>query len=487
MAVAGSPNERRTGIGAQLANPDAALADRLLGPRGRRAPAPHGWTAFAGLGLLALLPVGLAITRLRFCLEHGWHGQVPFFRQCYTDLATSLESPGLGRGLAAFVSGEIRLDQPVLSAVAMSALGSLTAGDDLLTAQRWFIAGWAVLAALLLIGMTWAVALDRAHPLARPVALAASPVAALTVLLSPDVLGVGLCTFGLVAWGRRRPGLAGALLGAAVMARTYPALAVLAVALLACRAGRQGELARLWWGVLGGALVAASPALAAASPALAAEGALLGPYAAWWSAGTGLGSPWHVAALAGHPMQPPVATALAVTGWLVATILLGVLMLGTGRPPTLAAGLLVAVAVVLVTGKSFPVQSSLWLVPLAALAGVRWRDTLVWWAAEAAHFVAVWLFLSGTGNPSRGLPAGWYALFLLARVAAIVWLARVAWASPETRDETVLAGAGPVSPGAGCDAGIGASGGAGCDAGIGASPSAPAASDATRSSAAVTD
>jgi hypothetical protein len=100
---------------------------------------------------------------------------------------------------------------------------------------------------------------------------------------------------------------------------------------------------------------------------------------------------------------------------------------GWRLPDRAASGLIfVAVAIVLVTGTAAPPGASLWLVPLAALAGVRWRDHLVWAACEGAYFVAHWLFVNGLVEHTKGLPAGWYAVFLLVRLAGIAWLARAA-------------------------------------------------------------
>jgi uncharacterized membrane protein len=110
-------------------------------------------------------------------------------------------------------------------------------------------------------------------------------------------------------------------------------------------------------------------------------------------------------------------------------VLAGLLVLGTPWVPRLGAVALLAVAVVLVSGKSFPVQSSLWLVPLVALAGLRWRDHLIWALAEAVHFMAVWLYLGGLQNPEKSLPPGWYAVALVLRVGAVGYLGVRAWQS----------------------------------------------------------
>jgi uncharacterized membrane protein len=86
---------------------------------------------------------------------------------------------------------------------------------------------------------------------------------------------------------------------------------------------------------------------------------------------------------------------------------------------------LVVLALVVLTGKSWPVQASLWLLPLAVLARPRWRDHLIWVGAEAAYFVGVWLFIAASSTPDRALPAPWYATLLLVRVAALGWLVAV--------------------------------------------------------------
>ena len=51
--------------------------------------------------------------------------------------------------------------------------------------------------------------------------------------------------------------------------------------------------------------------------------------------------------------------------------------------------------------------------------------------------MAVWLYIAGLTTPDRGLPGRTYAVFVLARVAAIVYLAVRVWLG-------AAAGGGPV-------------------------------------------
>ena len=254
---------------------------------------------------------------------------------------------------------------------------------------------------------------DAAH-------VALSPLLVPIALISPDLIGVLLASAGLLAWSRRRPVLAGVLLGLAVTARTYPVLLILVLGLLAARAGRVRQ-----WLALAGTAVATVAVIV--FPWLAANSAgVLSTYDGWRSAPAGYGSPWldrrHLGSAVGghdlpgflaHAMAPSSVTRLAAFGWVVALLAGAVLALGAPRRPRVAQVALVVVGIVLITGKSFPVQSSLWLLPLVALALPRWREHLVWFGAEAAYFVAVWLYAAsaidadpGPARPRLRLVAG---------------------------------------------------------------------------------
>ncbi len=420
-------------MGAEISADGLVPVDLLtpVGGRGRRLrPPSRSGYAVAPLAVLAALPVVAAVGRQGYCLIHGWDGSEPLWRACYSDLATSLETGGVGGGLAAYLSssGGVRVDQPVLSGAAMTLLGGLAPGTGL-SQQRWFIALWAMLAMALLVAMVWFVAATR-DGRTDPSQVALAPVVALTVLLAPDVVGVALATAGVWAWARRRPALAGALLGLGVMARTYPLIVLVAVAVLGMRARREADL-RALARAAGGSVVGVVALFAVTDPS-----ALGQAYSTWWSAGVGMGSPWYLFTIARYPIGALAASVIAVLGWLVAAVLVAVLALGSRRRPSVGQLALVGVGVVLLTGKSFPVQSSLWLVPLVALAGVRWRDHLLWAAAEALHFVAIWLYVGGLSVPDKALPGGWYGVFLVLRLAGVGYLVWRTWHAVTDEQET---------------------------------------------------
>jgi uncharacterized membrane protein len=249
--------------------------------------------------------------------------------------------------------------------------------------------------------------------------------------VSLDLLGVTLAAAGLVAWARSRPVLAGILLGLATTARTYPVLLVLVLGMLAARTGRWPA----WWRTV--AAWSGTVVVVLVPWALASWDGVSAVYRSWASSGAGYGSPWllpqtllaeprprWLTRLGLHAFTLPTGavTTLTVLGVVLALAVGLVLALVPERRPRVAQVAFVVLAVVVLTGKAWPVQASLWLLPLAALARPRWRDQLVWVGAEAAYFVAVWLYIAASSTADRGLPAAWYGVFTLVRMAGLLWL-----------------------------------------------------------------
>lgn len=409
-----------------------AASEVIGGPRGRYAAARAlPWLAPAAvLSVLAAASVALA-TLLRVpCLRAGWKGTDQFWQACYSDLPTTFRNSGVGAGLTAYLAGgpgSPVTGQPPLTGLFLTGVASLVpTGVAESTRVKWYFALWAVLLTVLLLVTIWLVATAMRRPYAAA-HVALSPVVVLTLFVSADLVGVALATAAMWAWGRQRLTTAGVLLGLAMAARSYPVLVLVAIGLLALRAGRLRAFAR----TAGYALLVFLAVLAAlwlANPDAAASA-----YLQWASANAGYGSPWLLPQLAGHPLPAGAVTSLAVVGWVGAVVAGAVLALSSARRPTVAEVSLVMVAIVLMTGKSFTVQSSLWLVPLVALAALQWRDHLLWAGAEGVNFVAVWLAIAAVSVADRGLPNGWYGFLSMVRVAAVGWLVVVVWLRARAR------------------------------------------------------
>lgn len=407
---------------------DGALA-AVGGPLGRHASArARSWLAtVVPLLVLSSAMVGLGVAQRGHCIRNGWNGTDQFWRGCFSDLPALYRIGNLDTGLGGYLSGAASLDHPVLTGGLMALVGGLVPDGSVLDQTRWYFLLWAVLAAALIAATVFLTAAARPRHPADAVAVAASPLLVIAPLVSSDVFGVALVSAGIWAWARRHPLLAGVLLGLAATARTYPLLVLLALLLLGLRTGRLRVVGRALLGAGAAVVLVLVPFL------LSNPGAITAAYSAWAESSAGLGSPWILPQLLGHPLPNGAVTALAVVGLLAAVVAGALFALGTDRRPSVAEVSLVMVGIALVTGKSFPVQASLWLLPLVALCAVRWRDHLIWAGAEAMHYAMVWLYIGAMSKPDRGLPGPWYAVFLTLRVAAVLYLVWRVWRTAAQR------------------------------------------------------
>lgn len=365
--------------------------------------------------LLTALPMLLALALRAWCLQHGFGGQAPLWRACYSDLPSMLGNLRLGAPTGA----------PVVPAAVLSALARPVT-DVEAAGQTAFVLLWALVALLLLA--VCAVAITAYRP-DRVLLFVLCPVLALGLLISGDFIGVTLMVLGIVAWHLRRDVLAGIALGLAVFSGALALGAVVAVVLLSRRLGRSVRH------VLGSAAVTAGTVVGL-TLALSGPAALTEPVLGWWRAVPSYGSVWVLptiastlgsssgridAVLSALTLSAAATTVIGLLGWALA---IGLMVWLARRPfrPSVADLTLVGVAVVLLTAPAIPVQASLWLLPLVAMSSLPRRDLFIWAGVEVVYFPMVWLYLGGLEDADRGLPGGWYALFLALRVLAIGYL-----------------------------------------------------------------
>lgn len=361
-----------------------------------------GWARLAVL--LTALPVLAALALRGWCLGNGWGGQAPLWRACYSDLPSALTT----------LRGGGEASEPVVTALAVRLVAAPVRAADV-SAQSTYVLLWAMVGLVLLALIAVATAAYRLDDPSRALLVVLSPVVPLTLLLSAEILGVALAVLALLAWRRRLDAAAGVLLALAVFSRSYALILVLVLLAVAARSGRSPR-----------ALLAG---LGGAAAAIVGVAALLGeldritqPVRDWWDAVPSYGSVWLLPSLAGFPVPTWLTPWLVLAGWVAAAALVFWYVGAARRTPATADVALLGVGAVLVTGSVVPVQASLWLVPLVALSALPWRDMLIWAAAEVLYYPMVWLYLGGLQEPDRGLPAGWYAFFLLLRLAAIGYL-----------------------------------------------------------------
>ena len=412
-------------------DPVAAAGSEVLGgPLGRRAAA--GLSRWSPLHVLIWLAIGmfaLGMAQKYPCYNDGWfHGATTqYTRACYSDVPHLFTGRGFADGLTPYFDrlphslsgGFDYLEYPVLTGAFMQLAAWLTPGGELIDRQQafWFAnAALLMICALVTVG---AVARTHRHRPWDALLVALAPALALTATINWDLLAVALTAVAMALWSRRHPLAAGVCIGLATSAKIYPALLLGPLLVLCLRAGRM----RHFGTALGGAVIAW---LAANLPLL-----LLAPHG-WAEAytygmdrGADYGSFWLILSQrVGHDLADVNVYAIAVLILMCAGI--AALALYAPRRPRFAQLTFLVVAAFILANKVYSPQYVLWLIPLAALARPRWRDFLIWQAAEVVYFFAIWLYLANTMSADhRGLPEDAYHVAIAIHLLGTLYLCTV--------------------------------------------------------------
>jgi uncharacterized membrane protein len=411
------------------ADPVARSARPLLGgPVGRHALLGRSWWTPIRISVVAgLLVYAVGWLSKGYCVVNGWGAPQRYMYLCYSDIPILYESRGLADGVFPYLleprDGQEILEYPVLTGVFMYLSASVTRllGGDGTTFFAVTVVGLSAL-------LAWTIASTGRTVARRPwdaLMVALAPVVALAGFVNWDLLAVALTAASLAAWSRRRPLLAGVLLGLAAAAKFYPLLLIGPVLVLCLRRGTMGAGVRFVAGAVGAWLAVNVPVMAA-------------DFDGWvrfydFSRERGLdfGSPWYALTLLGVDLPAGSVNSLALASFALACIGIAWLGLRAPRPPRLAALALLVVGAFVLTNKVYSPQFVLWVLPLAALARPRWRDLLVWQALEATYFVGIWWYLVGYGTQDKGLADGWYVAATAAHWFGTAWfmalVVRDAW------------------------------------------------------------
>ncbi|AUS78836.1 hypothetical protein C1701_11225 [Actinoalloteichus sp. AHMU CJ021] len=474
-----APPERSSGSGAgqrraagarvdqDTLTPSTRVVPSWTEPLARRAAAPFG----GPLGRHAVigrhwfwspLRVGLLLAIVVLCLGWGtkaaciqqfvqdgeafldWRGNRQYVAMCYSDIVPLYTAEHLDQGAfpyrdswtenAGTPDEQVRyMEYPVLTGMFQWVNAKLTdawlsvAESGLLPAALpvavffnlsvlWLAVGWLV--------TVWALfLLSGRRPWDAAIA-ALSPLVIVHAFTNFDTLATAFATAGLLAWARRRPVLAGVLIGLGGAAKLYPLFLLGPLLVLCLRAGRVGDGLR------------ATLAAGAAWLAINAPIWLLYPegwreffrlnterpadpdslynvvsYFTGWAGFDGPLSPGEA---------PLVLNLVSLLLFLACCAGVAWVALSASRRPRLAQLAFLVVAAFLLTNKVWSPQYSLWLVPLAVLALPRWRVLLAWMTVDALVWVPRMFFYLGVDD--KGLPPDWFLGMVVLRDLAVVGL-----------------------------------------------------------------
>jgi len=472
----------------------AGAAQALGGPPGRHARLGERrfWTPVRWIVLLTLLTCALGFWQKAPCRVHAWSDEYQYTRACYTDVFALWGAEGLASGQVPYLDHPV--EYPVLIGAAM--LGVAAVSDDVARAlpgsygdqvqaadeavaaapvgsqerqsaqdaraalldRTFFDLTWVLVTAAAVVVAVTTARLAGRRRVWDAAMFALAPGLLLHVTTNWDLLATALAGLGLLAWARRRPALAGVLLGLGTATKLYPVLLLVPLLALCWRAGKlraglvtaaalaltalavtvpvylaspsfaevggvQVQVASSPWDRLPAqGLAALAPHRSATAPSGEAVEGVNGVYrfvelnarrpADWDSLAYALqstrgslsgplgGAYDRLADLVlgdgSDASGTPRRLNLSVALGAAATLALVVLLAVLApRRPRLAQLAFLTVVGFLLTNKVFSPQYVLWLLPLAVLARPRWGPFLAWQATEAfLLFTRFYFFVS---------------------------------------------------------------------------------------------
>ncbi|MEE2060236.1 glycosyltransferase family 87 protein [Rhodococcus artemisiae] len=285
------------------------------------------------------------------------------------------------------------------------------------------------------LATVWATAMSAGRRVWDAALVAASPLVMVHAFTNFDALATAFAAGGLLAWARRRPVLAGVLLGIGAATKLYPLLLLGPLLVLCLRTGKMRAFFRTLGAAVGTWLAVNLPIM------------LLYPQG-WYEffrlnsdRGADPDSIYNaLRSFVGWPDWSPstlnvvslllFATACAAIGWLALT---------APRRPRLAQLCFLLVAAFLFTNKVWSPQYSLWLVPLAVLAIPHRRVLLAWMTVDAFVWVPRMFYYLGPDN--KGVPEQWFTATVVIRdIAVLALCAVVLWQIRRPVDDPVRYG-----------------------------------------------
>jgi uncharacterized membrane protein len=410
------------------------LSEAIGGPVGEHAVerprAGRFWTATRIILALACLTLALHWVQKSPCQDGAWRDNIQYTRFCYTDVLALYYAEGLNEGKVPYRDHPV--EYPVVTGYFMGAIGlpvhAVGAEQPDINQGQWFYnVNVLVLGAIALATVAAIIALRRRRPWDAAM-FALSPALLLTATVNWDLLAVGFAAFGVLAWARRHPILAGVLLGLGGAAKMWPLFILGPILVLAARTGRwRAALTTIGTGV-------ATLVLANLPVALAYRESWLRFFRLNDERPIDWGTLWYIGRYLDGRVTPDSPGPFQWLSDNVSSLntlsyaLFGLACLGIGglalfapRRPRLAALAFLVVAAFLIFSKVWSQQFVLWLLPLVILARPRWWAFLVWQVAEVCYFAAFYGELLGASG-KQVIPEGVFVFAATLRITTVVML-----------------------------------------------------------------
>lgn len=388
------------------------------------------WTPLRVLIALAVTLCSLGYAQKSACFRSttgddgvshlDWSGSWQYTTACYNDIIPLFGARGLNNDVFPYAyswqeNGITRyLEYPVATGYLQGLVGAVARGLHKLfsllpggtppASVVYFTITAAVLSIFWVMSIIMLAEL-AGHRIWDVILIAASPVLIVHAFTNWDIPSIFCVVAALWCVRRRRPGLAGVMLGVGTAAKLWPLYVLGAFLVLAVRHRRVQPLLRMVAGLAGSWVLLNLPVMLL-YPQAWSEFLRLNRERSWeWTTiyaviarATGWGG---FDADGGTPTILNTVSFLLFAGLCLAIAALGI---GARRTPRVAELLFLIVAAFLLVNKVWSPQYSLWLVVPAVLALPRWRLLLAWMSAELLLWpILTWHMM---GSEHHGLP-GW--------------------------------------------------------------------------------
>jgi uncharacterized membrane protein len=444
----------------------AALSEGIGGPVGRHAliGRQRFFTPLRAMLLIALVLLALGYSTKAACLQTvgtgspdqrvaNWDNQRAYYELCYSDTVPLYTAELLNLGKFPYKSSWIEKDStgqpkiqydgttavrymeyPVLTGLyqygSMALAKSYTAVSKLVSLPIVAEVVMFFNIAAFGLALAWLATVWATSQLAGPrrvwdaALVAASPILIFQIFTNFDALATAFATGALLAWARRKPVLAGTLIGLGVAAKLYPLLLLVPLAVLAVRTGKLREVGKtttaavLTWVVVNLPIMVLFPRGWSEFFRLNTRRGddmdsiynVVKSFTGWRGFDTDLGF-WE---------PPTVTNAVSALLFVSCCIAITYIALTAKQRPRVAQVAFLVVAAFLLTNKVWSPQFSLWLVPLAVLALPHRRILLAWMTIDALIWIPRMLYIYGEQN--KGLPEQPFTAMVLLRDIAVIGL-----------------------------------------------------------------
>ncbi|MFN3004129.1 glycosyltransferase family 87 protein [Mycolicibacterium wolinskyi] len=443
----------------------SALSQVIGGPVGRHALIGRSrfMTPLRAMLVIAVVFLALGYTTKAACLQStgsgtagqrvaNWENNRAYYELCYSDTVPLYTAELLNQGKFPYKSSWIEKDgsgkprvqydgspairymeYPVITGVyqyvsmtlakTYTALTKLVAIPIVAEVVMFFnIAAFGL--ALAWMATIWATSRMAGRRVWDAALVAGSPIVIFQIFTNFDALATAAAAGAMLAWARRKPVLAGALIGLGVAAKLYPLLLLAPLVMLAVRAGRLREVGKT--------------TLTAVLTWLVVNLPIMVLFPRGWSEffrlntrrGDDMDSLYNVVKSftnwggfdpeLGFWEPPTVLNTVTAMLFAACCIAIGYIALTAPKRPRVAQLAFLVVAAFLLTNKVWSPQFSLWLVPLAVLALPHRRILLAWMTIDALVWIPRMLYLYGEAN--KGLPEQWFTTTVLLRDIAVIVL-----------------------------------------------------------------